>query len=72
MTNASSYYSSSLEGNKGNSDADVNDVLKQFGAESSISLKVTLQKFNGGFHFLETFKGLTLEEISKVGQLNDL
>ena len=65
--NAASYYSTSLEGNKGNSEVDVTNVLKQFGAEGSDSLKIILQKYNGGFHFLETFKGLTLDEMAKVG-----
>jgi hypothetical protein len=61
-----------LEGNKGSAEADVDNLLKQFGAEGSESLKITLQKYNGGFHYLETFKGLTLDEITKVGQQNDL
>jgi hypothetical protein len=43
------------------------NVLKEFGAEGSNSLKGVLTKFNGGFHFLETFKGMTLDDVKKTG-----
>lgn len=71
-TNAQAYYSKNLEGNKGNSEEEVEKVLKNFGAENSQGLKIALQKFNGGFHYLDTYKGLTLTNIMSTGETNGL
>lgn len=72
MTNAKEYYASSLEENKGNKEEDVAFALKLFGAESSNSLKIALLKYNGGFQYLDSYVGITLEEIQKVGASKDL
>lgn len=41
-TNAPTYYTMSLEGSRGSSDQEVENLLRQFGAESSASLKIFL------------------------------
>ena len=45
---------------------EVNACLNEFGASQS-HLVVSLQKFNGGMHYTDTYVGLGLNEIKQVG-----
>ena len=44
----------------------VGAVLAEFGAQAS-HLGFSLQKYNGGVQYLDTFVGLTVDEISALG-----
>ena len=47
------------------SEAQVDEVLAVFGA--SPHLRLSLQKFNGGIHYMDTFIGLSVEQIRATG-----
>ena len=45
--------------------------MTEFGAQAS-HLALSLQKFNGGLQYLDTFVGLSIEEINETGTANNL
>ena len=49
----------------------VTAVLTEFGAQAS-HLAFSLQKFNGGLQYLDTFVGLSVDELNEVGTANNL
>ena len=66
--NASAYYESALAPTANKAAADkVNAALAAFGASSSCHLGLSLQKFDGGFQYQDTFIGLSVDRISEVG-----
>lgn len=66
-TNAPSFYAAKLAPSQGAVDAaEVAGVLAEFSAGVSM-LGVSLTKFNGGMQYLDTFVGLSVQEISALG-----
>ena len=49
----------------------VTGALTEFGAQAS-HLAFSLQKFNGGLQYLDTFVGLSVDEINEAGAANNL
>ncbi|CDW76788.1 UNKNOWN [Stylonychia lemnae] len=62
--NASSYYTTQLEDNKGNQEPEVDSIMKKHGADGCSALKALLLRFRGGFQLLDTYKTLTLDDIN--------
>mmetsp|Transcript_5311 Transcript_5311/g.4904 ORF Transcript_5311/g.4904 Transcript_5311/m.4904 type:complete len:124 (-) Transcript_5311:204-575(-) len=61
--NASSYYSEALKNNSGVGSGELSPLMSKFGVEGSIGLVELYSKFNGGFHFRDTFKGISLSKV---------
>jgi len=52
-----------MEGNKGSSSLEIKNLLTSYGASNSIGLNQLFSRFNGGFHFLDTFRGIGASDI---------
>ena len=67
QTNALAHYEAKMAQTANVATADeVNACLNEFGASQS-HLVVSLQKFNGGMHYTDTYIGLGLNEIKQIG-----
>ena len=66
QNNAAGYYSAKLEGCTGANADEIRRILGEFNAVEN-HLGVTLLKYNGALQYLDTYVGLTLEEISELG-----
>ena len=66
QTKAENYYTNKLKTCAGAPPEEVKAVLGEFSAADS-HLSVQLTKYNGGFQYLDTYVGLTLDEIRKHG-----
>ena len=64
-TNAQSYFDSFLKDNKGNSETSVQETLAKFKAEKS-HIAISLEKYDGGLHYLDSYVGLKLSELRAV------
>ena len=63
-TNAAAHYTAQMVPKANSATADqVGAMLTEFGAQTS-HLAFSLQKYNGGLQYLDTFVGLTLDEIN--------
>ena len=49
----------------------VTGILTEFGAQAS-HLAFSLQKYNGGLQYLDTFVGVTVDEINELGTTHGL
>ena len=65
-TKAQSYYSNKLQSCSGAPGEEVLAILAEFNAVDC-HLGVQLRKYNGGFQYLDTYVGLTVDEIRKHG-----
>jgi hypothetical protein len=65
ITNAPTFYDSNLKENKGNSEQLVNATLQKFNAASS-HIAISLEKYDGGLHYMDTYVGFKLAELTAV------
>ena len=71
-TNAASHYTAQMVPKANGAAAEqVTGVLTEFGAQAS-HLAFSLQKYNGGLQYLDTFVGLTIDEINGLGSTHGL
>ena len=71
-TNAASHYNEQMVPKANGATAEqVTGVLTEFGAQAS-HLAFSLQKYNGGLQYLDTFVGLTVDEINGLGTTHGL
>ena len=64
QTNAEAHYTEKMADKENLSNADqVNAVLATFAAGVDPHLSLALQRFDGGMQYLDTYVGLSLEEI---------
>lgn len=69
QANAASYFEENLKDKAGFENAEA--VIAEFGVTGS-HLAIALKKFDGGLQFLDSFVGLSVAEIQKLGQEHGL
>ena len=66
--NAPAHYTAKIEGAANTATADqVTALLSEFDAGACSHLAISLQKFNGGIQYEDSFVGLSVDEINAVG-----
>ena len=66
QTNAAAHYNGVMAPRENGDANTINDVLSEFSAAQT-HLALSLQKFNGGMQYLDTYVGIPVEEIDTVG-----
>ena len=71
-TNAAAHYTAQMVPKANGATADqVGAVLTEVGAQAS-HLAISLQKYNGGLQYLDTFVGLSVDELNALGTQHGL
>ena len=60
--NAGPYYDEHLKENKGNKAEAVKEALDKFGASKSF-IAASLERYDGGLHYLDTFVGVPIKDL---------
>ena len=68
QTNAASHYEQTIAPRANAAAADqVGSVLAEFASAGTGHLALSLQKFNGGMQYLDTYVGISVDEINTIG-----